>query len=78
MPSYTFVSTANAFILRGGVPVFVDIRFDILWVLNSTCCNWLPTGSGYDQVCLQGLPVHKEDCDSMCHLIIQEFFNWSF
>lgn len=25
MPSYTFVSTANAFALRGGVPVFVDI-----------------------------------------------------
>lgn len=28
MPSYTFVSTANAFVLRGGVPVFVDIRAD--------------------------------------------------
>jgi dTDP-4-amino-4,6-dideoxygalactose transaminase len=26
MPSYTFVSTANAFVLRGGIPVFVDIR----------------------------------------------------
>ena len=26
MPSYTFVSTANAFVLRRGVPVFVDIR----------------------------------------------------
>ena len=25
MPSYTFVSTANAFVLRGGKPVFVDI-----------------------------------------------------
>jgi dTDP-4-amino-4,6-dideoxygalactose transaminase len=25
MPSYTFVSTANAFVLRGGIPVFVDI-----------------------------------------------------
>lgn len=30
MPSYTFVSTANAFALRGGVPVFVDIRGDTL------------------------------------------------
>jgi len=30
MPSYTFVSTANAFTLRGGVPVFVDIRPDTL------------------------------------------------
>ena len=26
MPSYTFVSTANAFILRGGKPVFIDIK----------------------------------------------------
>lgn len=30
VPSFTFVSTANAFVLRGGVPVFVDIRPDTL------------------------------------------------
>lgn len=30
MPSFTFVSTANAFVLRGLVPVFVDIRPDTL------------------------------------------------
>lgn len=30
MPSYTFVSTASAFTLRGAVPVFVDIRPDTL------------------------------------------------
>lgn len=30
MPSYTFVSTANAFVLRGAKPVFVDIRKDTL------------------------------------------------
>jgi dTDP-4-amino-4,6-dideoxygalactose transaminase len=30
MPSYTFVSTANAVVLRGAVPVFVDIRPDTL------------------------------------------------
>lgn len=30
LPSYTFVSTANAFALRGAVPVFVDIRPDTL------------------------------------------------
>ena len=30
MPSFTFVSTANAFVLRGGRPVFVDIRKDTL------------------------------------------------
>lgn len=30
MPSFTFVSTANAFVLRGAIPVFVDIRGDTL------------------------------------------------
>lgn len=30
MPSFTFVSTANAFVLRGAVPVFVDVREDTL------------------------------------------------
>jgi len=30
MPSYTFVSTANAFVMRGAVPVFVDIRPDTM------------------------------------------------
>jgi dTDP-4-amino-4,6-dideoxygalactose transaminase len=30
MPAYTFVSTANAFVLRGAVPVFIDIRSDTL------------------------------------------------
>lgn len=30
MPSFTFVSTANAFVLRGAKPVFVDIRPDTL------------------------------------------------
>ena len=30
MPSYTFVSTANAFVLQGAKPVFVDIREDTL------------------------------------------------
>jgi dTDP-4-amino-4,6-dideoxygalactose transaminase len=30
MPSYTFVSSANAFVLRGVIPVFVDIRPDTL------------------------------------------------
>ncbi len=30
LPSYTFVSTANAFVLRGGKPVFVDIDPDTM------------------------------------------------
>ncbi|MGZ7039635.1 MAG: dTDP-4-amino-4,6-dideoxygalactose transaminase, partial [Thermoanaerobaculia bacterium] len=32
MPSFTFVSTANAFVLRGGVPVFVDIEPETLMI----------------------------------------------
>jgi dTDP-4-amino-4,6-dideoxygalactose transaminase len=30
VPSFTFVSTANAFVLRGAKPVFIDIREDTL------------------------------------------------
>jgi dTDP-4-amino-4,6-dideoxygalactose transaminase len=30
MPSFTFVSTANAFVLRGAVPVFVDVKASTL------------------------------------------------
>jgi dTDP-4-amino-4,6-dideoxygalactose transaminase len=30
VPSFTFVSTANAFVLHGGRPVFADIRLDTL------------------------------------------------
>jgi dTDP-4-amino-4,6-dideoxygalactose transaminase len=30
MPSFTFVSTANAVVLRGGTPVFCDVREDTL------------------------------------------------
>jgi dTDP-4-amino-4,6-dideoxygalactose transaminase len=30
MPSFTYVSTANAFVLRGAVPVFVDVRANTL------------------------------------------------
>ena len=30
MPSFTFVSTANAYVLRGAVPVFIDCREDTL------------------------------------------------
>jgi dTDP-4-amino-4,6-dideoxygalactose transaminase len=39
MPSYTFVSTANAFVLRGGVPVFVDIRSDTLNIDETKIAN---------------------------------------
>src|SRR5437867_12553541 len=30
VPSFTFVSTANAFVLRGARPVFIDVRPDTL------------------------------------------------
>jgi dTDP-4-amino-4,6-dideoxygalactose transaminase len=30
IPSFTFVSTVNAFVLRGAIPVFIDIRSDTL------------------------------------------------
>lgn len=30
LPSFTFASTANAFVLRGAIPVFVDVRTDTL------------------------------------------------
>jgi len=30
VPSYTFVSTVNAFVLRGGIPRFIDIRPDTM------------------------------------------------
>jgi dTDP-4-amino-4,6-dideoxygalactose transaminase len=30
LPSFTFVSTANAFVLRGATPVFIDVRPDTL------------------------------------------------
>src|SRR5512137_704416 len=30
IPDFTFVSTVNAFVLRGAVPVFVDVRPDTL------------------------------------------------
>ncbi len=32
VPSFTFVSTANAFVLRGAIPVFVDIRPETLTI----------------------------------------------
>ena len=39
MPSYTFTSTANAFVLQGGVPVFVDVRSDTLNIDESLIEN---------------------------------------
>ena len=41
MPSYTFVSTADAFVLRGAVPVFVDIRPDTMNIDENNACPTL-------------------------------------
>jgi dTDP-4-amino-4,6-dideoxygalactose transaminase len=35
MPSFTFVSTANAVALRGAVPAFVDVRSDTLNLMSA-------------------------------------------
>eukprot|EP01034_Spumella_vulgaris_P022017 gene22014-28110_t len=42
MPSFTFSSTANAFVLRGAVPVFVDVRADNLNI-DETLIEWAIT-----------------------------------
>ena len=49
LPSFTFVSTANAFVLRGARPVFADIRPDTL---------------NLDEALLEGLitPRNASDC----------------
>lgn len=44
VPAFTFVSTVNAFVLRGGIPVFCDIRPDTL---------------NMDEKLLEGLINHK-------------------
>ena len=39
VPSFTFVSTINAFVLRGAKPIFADIRFDTLNIDESNIEN---------------------------------------
>jgi dTDP-4-amino-4,6-dideoxygalactose transaminase len=39
MPSFTFVSTANAFALRGARPIFADIRPDTLNIDERLLCR---------------------------------------
>jgi dTDP-4-amino-4,6-dideoxygalactose transaminase len=41
VPSFTFVSTVNAFILRGAKPIFVDIRMDTLNIDESKLVDLL-------------------------------------
>jgi len=41
LPSFTFVSTANAFVLRGARPVFVDVRRDTLNIDESRIAKYI-------------------------------------
>jgi dTDP-4-amino-4,6-dideoxygalactose transaminase len=45
MPSFTFVSTANAYALRGARPVFVDVRPDT-WNLDERLVEHRAIGGG--------------------------------
>ena len=64
VPSFTFVSTVNAFVLRGARPVFVDIRPDTLNWMNDCWSARLRPARG--RLCLSTMPgVGCEmDCDS--------------
>jgi dTDP-4-amino-4,6-dideoxygalactose transaminase len=66
MPSFTFVSTANAVALRGGVPVFVDIRPDTLNL------NEAEVEAAITPATRAILPVHYAgvacEMDSLCEL----------
>lgn len=61
MPSYTFVSTANAFVLRGGIPVFVDIRPDTLNINESLIEEAItPKTRAIVPVHYAGVPCHMD------------------
>ena len=66
MPSFTFVSTANAVVLRGGIPVFVDIRPDTLNIDETL----IEAAIGERTVCI--VPVHYAgvgcEMDTICDL----------
>ena len=46
LPSYTFVSTANAFVLNGAKPVFIDIRRDTLNMDENLLKNLITKNKG--------------------------------
>jgi ribosomal protein S18 acetylase RimI-like enzyme len=67
MPSFTFSSTANAFVLRGGIPVFVDIRPDTLNI-NEKLIEEAITSRTVAICCVHygGTPC---DMDSICEIV---------
>jgi dTDP-4-amino-4,6-dideoxygalactose transaminase len=61
MPSFTFASTANAFVLRGGIPVFVDIRPDTLNINESLIEEAItPKTRAIVPVHYAGVPCHMD------------------
>lgn len=67
MPSFTFVSTANAFVLRGGVPVFVDIRRDTLNIDEALIEQAItPRTKAIVAVHYAGVPCAMEVIKSVC------------
>jgi len=46
LPSFTFVSSVNAYVLRGARPVFVDIRPDTLNLDERQLRTWSPHAPG--------------------------------
>lgn len=66
MPSFTFVSTANAFVLRGARPVFVDIRPDTLNIDETLISEAIsPRTKAVVAVHYAGAPCAM---DEICHL----------
>jgi len=61
MPSFTFVSTANAFVIRGGTPVFIDIRPNTLNI-NETLLEKAitPKTRAIVPVHYAGVPCHMD------------------
>jgi dTDP-4-amino-4,6-dideoxygalactose transaminase len=62
MPSFTFVSTANAFVLRGAVPVFIDIKPENLNINHELITAAMtPRTRGIVPVHYAGIPCAMDD-----------------
>lgn len=70
MPSFTFVSTANAVVARGGTPVFVDVRPDTL------CLDERQLGAALSGRTKAVVPVHYAgvscDMEMVCQFAAQQ------
>ena len=68
MPSFTFVSTANAFALRGARPVFVDIRPDTLNIDETLILSAItPRTKAIVPVHYGGVPCAMDEILQYCH-----------